>query len=327
MRKIILFYVLAVLAVTPALGQEKKLSMNQFYPIDAGHSYLEFSIKYMGYAKVKGRFSEFSGMFRYDENELSNTSVTLMIKTESIDSDLEFRDNDLKSENWFDAKKFPTITLKSKSITKRKDGFDVIGDLTMKDITKEVQLHLGPPSGVLKDVRGDAQVIFTGSTSLNRNDFGVEGKRWSAVKEGITAVDSEVKIEFSILGKQLKAANFSNWVRDDQKPAGKLYKLIKEQGVTAGVTEFQKMKTENAVDENALSAAGRMLLLEGKTEDAIKVFETNRDAFSTSSNVQFNLGEGYATKGDWNKAKESFDVALKLDPINPKALEVLRHIQ
>jgi polyisoprenoid-binding protein YceI len=327
MRKMILLFALVALAIAPSFAQQKKLSISQFYPVDAGHSYLEFSIKYMGYAKVKGRFGEFSGMFRYDDSDLSNTSVTLVIKVESIDSDLEFRDNDLKSENWFDAKKFPMITFKSKNITKRKDGFDVTGDLTMKDVTKEVLLHLDPPSGVLKDVRGDAQVIFTGSTSLNRNDFGVEGKRWSAVKEGITAVDSEVKIEFSILGKQLKAANFSNWVRDDQKPAGKLYKLIKEQGVAAGVSEFQKMKTENAVDENALSAAGRMLLLEGKTEDAMKVFETNRDAFSTSSSAQFNLGEAYATKGDWNKAKASFDAALKLDPMNSKALEVLRHIQ
>jgi len=327
MRKMILLFALVALGIAPSFAQQKKLSISQFYPVDAGHSYLEFSIKYMGYAKVKGRFGEFSGMFRYDDSDLSNTSVTLVIKVESIDSDLEFRDNDLKSENWFDAKKFPMITFKSKNITKRKDCFDVTGDLTMKDVTKEVLLHLDPPSGVLKDVRGDAQVIFTGNTSLNRNDFGVEGKRWSAVKEGITAVDSGVKIEFSILGKQLKAANFSNWVRDDQKPAGKLYKLIKEQGVAAGVTEFQKMRTENAVDENALSAAGRMLLLEGKTEDAIKVFETNRDAFSTSSSVQFNLGEAYATKGDWNKAKASFDAALKLDPMNSKALEVLRHIQ
>lgn len=200
---------LLLLVMLRADGQ-KNLSMGQFYPIDAGHSYLEFSIKYMGYAKVKGRFSEFSGMFRFDENNVINTSVTLIIKTESIDSDLEFRDNDLKSENWFDAKKFPAIIFKSKKVSTTKAGFEVTGDLTIRDVTKEVTLHMDPPSGVLKDVRGDAQVIFTGVTSLNRNDFGVEGKRWSAVKEGITAVDSEVKIEFSILGKQLKAANFSN---------------------------------------------------------------------------------------------------------------------
>jgi polyisoprenoid-binding protein YceI len=327
MKKIIMLYALLAMTLVPVVGQQKKLDISQFYPIDAGHSYVEFSIKYMGYAKVKGRFSEFSGMFRYDDNDLMNTSVSLIIKTESIDSDLEFRDNDLKSENWFDAKKFPTITFKSKSIAKRNDGFDVVGDLTIKEVTKELKLRLDPPSGVLKDVRGDAQVIFTGITSLNRNDFGVEGKRWSALKEGITAVGSEVKIEFSILGKQLKAANFSNWVRDDQKPAGKLYKLIREQGINAGLTEFHKMKNENSLEESALSTAGHMLLLEGKTDEAIKVLEANREAFPTSSNAQFNVGEAYASTGDWSKAKVCFEQSLKMDPMNAKALEVIRHIQ
>src|SRR5579859_1879403 len=141
MKKITVFFVLIALAMSAA-GQQKKLDINQFYPIDACHSYVEFSVKYMGYAKVKGRFGEFSGLFRYDDSDPSNTSVTLMIKTESIDSDLEFRDNDLKSENWFDAKKFPAINFKSKGITKRKDGFDVTGDLTIRDVTKEVVLHL-----------------------------------------------------------------------------------------------------------------------------------------------------------------------------------------
>src|SRR5579859_6793328 len=319
MKKITALYALIALAMTAA-GQQKKLDINQFYPIDAGHSYVEFSIKYMGYARVKGRFGDFSGLFRYDDSDLSKTSVTLMIKTESIDTDLEFRDNDLKSENWFDTKKFPLISFKSKGITKRKDGFDMTGDLTIRDVIGEVVLHLDPPSGVLKDVRGDAQVIFTGTTAINRNDFGVEGKRWSAVKEGITAVDSEVKIEFSILGKQLKASNFSNWVRDDQKPAGKLYKMIKEQGVDAGLKEFQKMKTENALDESALSTAGRMLLLEGKIDDAIRVMEANREAFPASGNVQYGIGEAYAAKGDWAKAKDSFVQAMKIDPANPKAL-------
>jgi len=143
MKKILTICSLTVLTIVPAISQQKNLNMNQFYPIDAGHSYLEFSIKYMGYAKVKGRFSEFSGMFRYDESDLANTSVTLIIKTESIDSDLEFRDNDLKSENWFDAKKFSTITFKSKSIIRKKDGFDVRGDLTIRDVTKRSCTSIG----------------------------------------------------------------------------------------------------------------------------------------------------------------------------------------
>ena len=317
---------LMMLSILPGLAQ-KKPDMNQFYPIDAGHSYIEFSIKYMGYAKVRGRFAEYSGMFRFDENDITNTSVTLTIKTKSIDSDLEFRDDDLKSENWFDAEKFPTISFSSKKVTKTMDGFDLIGDLTIKAVTKEVSLHLDPASGVLKDIRGDAQVIFTGKTSINRAEYGVEGKNWSAVKEGITAVDNEVSIEFSILGKQQKTANLSNRLKNDQWPAGKVYKMFREQGLSAGLAGAQKLMTESALDENSLILAGQMYLLEGKVDDAIKIQETNREMFPGSSNVHFNVGEAWAVKGDWTKAKESFEQALKLDPANSKAIEVLKNLK
>src|SRR5258708_4171571 len=136
-----------------ALGQQRNPTIDQFFPIDQGHSYIEFSVKYMGYAKVKGRFSDFSGLVRYDEKNVLNTSVSLLLKTESIDTDLDFRDNDLKSENWFDAKKFPTILFKSKTVKKAGEGLEIMGDLTIKAVTKEVTLRLDPPSGILKDVR------------------------------------------------------------------------------------------------------------------------------------------------------------------------------
>src|SRR5258708_2977039 len=113
-------------------GQVDVAKFNQFFEIDRGHSYIEFSVKYMGYAKVRGRFTQFSGLVRYDKENLANTSVSLLIKSESISTDLEFRDKDLKSENWLDATKFPSILFVSKSVKKAKDGFDLAGDLTIK---------------------------------------------------------------------------------------------------------------------------------------------------------------------------------------------------
>lgn len=326
MKKRSVLFCLTIFSTLSALAQKNEIRMDQFFPIEASHSYIEFSVKYMGYARVKGRFSEFSGMIRYDEADPLNTSVTLSINVPSIDTDLDFRDNDLKSDNWFDATAFPVIFFKSKRPIKMGDGLDIVGDITIKGITKEISLHLASPSGVLKDVREDAQVIFTGTTSLNRNDFGVEGKNWSAIKEGITAVDSEVKIEFSILAKQVKAANFSNRVRNDQQPAGKLYKRIKEHGVNTGLEEFHKMVSEKSVDEKALLTAGRMLLLEGNINDAIKIFEANQKSFPQSSNTLFNLGEAYASTGDWPKAKKNFEQTLKLDPDNCNAQEIVRHL-
>ena len=182
-----LIILVAVLLAGSSIAQKKlpDKKIRQFYEINRGHSYLEFSVLYMGYAKVKGRFAEFEGMLRYDENDLLNTSISLNIKVASIDTDLDWRDNDLKSDAWFDAEKFPLMSFQSKRIIAKEQGFDVVGDLTIRDVTKEVTIIMNPPSGVLKDTRGDSQVIFTGNLTIDRTDYGIEGERWSKIKENI----------------------------------------------------------------------------------------------------------------------------------------------
>jgi polyisoprenoid-binding protein YceI len=300
--------------------------LNQFFPIERSHSYVEFTIQYMGYARVKGRFSDFTGLIRFDEKNAGKTSVSLLIKTESIDTDHDFRDTDLKSENWFDAKKFPYITFISKSFAKSSDGYAMTGLLTIKDVTKEVTIRMAPPSGVLKDIRADAQVIFTGTTQMDRTQYHVEGKNWSAVKEGITAVSNDVTIDFSILGKQIKVANFTNWVRNEERPAGKIYKLVKEQGVKQGLVEFKSLVDAKTANKEILEVVGYMLRLEGKVPDAIAVYEANRDAFPESGRTHYSLGESYLMSGNTAKAKECFNEALKRDSFDVSASEMLRSL-
>lgn len=307
------------------LSAQKKVDFGQFYPIDRGHSFVEFSIKYMGYATMKGRFADFSGMVHYDEKNPENMSVTLAIKTESIDTDSDFRDNDLRSDNWFDAKQFPMITFSSKSVTRSGTRFKMVGDLTIKNVTKEVTLDLDPPSGVLKDVRQDHQVIFTGTTSLDRTHYGVEGKNWSGIKEGITAVGDEVTINFSILGKQVKAPNFVNRFKNPESITGKIYKSVKDQGLQSGVETFQSLKSSQTIDRGVLSTVGYMLVLEGNTSDAIRLFEVNRESFPDMAEVYYELGEAYGLSGDLIKSKSLFEEALKRNPDHAWTREVLRH--
>jgi polyisoprenoid-binding protein YceI len=317
---------LLVVTTTLSVTAQQKIDFSQFYPVDRGHSFVEFSIKYMGYAKMKGRFADFSGMVRYDESRPENTSVTLVIKTESIDTDSDFRDNDLRSDNWFDAKQFPTITFKSKSVTKLGDVYKMAGELTIKGTTKEVVINLDPPSGVLKDARQDHQVIFTGSTSLDRTQYGVEGKNWSAVKEGITAVGNDVVIDFSILGKQVKIANFANRVKNVEAPTGKIYKAIKDQGIQSGVDTFKNLKlADDKLDRGVLSTVGYMLVLEGNPTDAIRLYELNKESFPDTPDVYYDLGEAYGISGDLRKSKGFFEEALKKNPSYAWASEMLRH--
>lgn len=299
---------------------------DRFFPIETSHSYIEFSVKYMGYAKVKGRFADFSGMIFYDDQDLSKMAATIIVKTESIDTDLEFRDNDLKSENWFDAKQFPTIKFQSTKSTATPQGFDVTGNLTIKGITKEVVINMNKPSGILKDVRSDAQVILTGTTKINRIDFGIEGKKWSGVKEGITAVEDNVDLEFSLLAKQIKKDNFINFVSNPQSPPGKLYAIAKDKGVKDAVTEFEKMKAAGGVKEFALINVAYMLQLEGRNPDAITLLEADRSAFPDAAIVYQRLGLAYLKGGDRKKAKENFQMAIDKDQASAESIELLRHM-
>jgi polyisoprenoid-binding protein YceI len=296
---------------------------DRFFPIERSHSYIEFSVKYMGYAKVKGHFADFNGVIYYDDKDISKMSATIVVKVESIDTDLDFRDNDLKSEEWFDAKQFPLITFKSKRSVPTPAGFDVIGDLTIRAVTKETTVHMNKPSGVLKDVRADAQVILTGTTSIKRSEFGIEGKRWSGIKEGITAVEDNIDLEFSLLAKQIKKENFKNWVSNLENPPGKLYTIAKEKGPRAAIEEFTKMRKDNTVQPVALITAAYMLQLENRADDAIQLLEANQAEFPADVKTSQELGFAYLRKGNREKAKQIFSAA---DVNDPTVSEALRHL-
>ncbi len=319
MRKTLFFTLLGFSAIA-----QERLELSQLFPVEASHSYVEFTITYMGYARFKGRFTDFDGLIYYDQKNPSRTSVSFAIKAESINTDNEYRDKDLKSENWFDVAKFPRITFVSKKAVPSAGGFDLVGDLTIKGITKEVSIKVQPSSGVVKDVRSDLQIVFNGTTKIDRTAFGVEGKNWSGIKEGITAISNDVAIEVGVLGKQLQLPNLQNMVKFT-KGAARIYKTISENNVEAGLAEFKKFVDEKTADPNMLSMTGRVLRAEGKLKEARTVYEANRDAFPDSSEIWYSLGEIALLQGDLKIAKNAFEEVLKKDPENIRAREALRH--
>lgn len=322
------FIALFVLVALIVKAQESNFNIQEFYPIEKSHSYIGFSVKYMGYAKVRGRFETFNGTFKYNENDISKTSVSLSIDVNSMDTDNEWRDKDLKSENWFDAEKFSEITFISKEVKPTDSGFEIIGDLTIKTVTKEIVIKMNPASGILKDTRGDSQVILSGETTINRKDYGVEGERWSRVREGITGVADEINIEVSLLGKQIKLRNYQNWVRNEEKPPGKIYKAISDNGIEAGLKVFEEIQSnsEFKIRPNDLKMPGHVLLQEGKTEEALEVFKKNIEIFPDDSGVYNSYAEALAVSGDLTNAKIYYEKALEMNANNQNAHEILRHL-
>jgi len=314
--------------VVPSAGRSSGFDVSQIYAIDRGHSYVGFSIRYMGFAKVRGRFSEFSGAIRFDENNVGATSATVRIDVNSLNTEHEWRDKDLKSDQWFDAEEFPDISFHSKRAEKTSVGFDIVGDLTIRDVAKEVRLVMDDFSGVMKDIRDDTQLIFVGHTTIRRKEFGVMGDRWSKIKEGITGVADEVEIELTILAKQINESNARNRVRNTERPPGKVYKAIFEDGLEEGLERFDELKKvpESEIQESVLNAVGYLLLKEGRVNDAIAVFQHNIDVFPEHTDLYESLGEAYAVKKDWKRAAECYQLALEGDPSSVRAVEMLRHI-
>lgn len=174
------------------------------WTIDTSHSAVHFVARHMVIAKVRGGFKAFSGTVELDEADMTKSTVSVSIDAASIDTAEEKRDAHLKSADFFDVEKFPTLSFKSKSITKSGDGYKVAGELTMHGVTKDVVLDANF-EGKGKDPWGGERVAFAAKTSVNREDFGL---KWNQVLEaGGLLVSNKIEIELEVEAiKQVKPA-------------------------------------------------------------------------------------------------------------------------
>lgn len=172
------------------------------YKIDPVHSAVAFSVKHMVVNTVHGRFNDYSGQIIFDDKDPSKSSVDVTIKSASINTDNGQRDGHLKSPDFLDAAKFPEITFKSKSVEKKNDGFVAHGVLTIRGVSKDVDLpfKLNGPIGV----GGSNLLGAEASLTINRQDYGVS---WSkALDSGGLVVANDVKIDINVEAKQVKPA-------------------------------------------------------------------------------------------------------------------------
>ncbi|HLV86277.1 MAG TPA: YceI family protein [Candidatus Sulfotelmatobacter sp.] len=163
------------------------------WQIDPMHSSAQFSVKHLGVSTVRGAFTKVSGSAKYDPADPSKTSLDASIEAASVDTRVEMRDKDLRSPNFLDAEKFPTITFHSKQVKSVGSGkLQILGDLTIHGVTKEVTLDVEGPSPVIKDPWGNQRIGASASTKINRHDFGVNGAP-AAVGDDISiTIDTEL---------------------------------------------------------------------------------------------------------------------------------------
>jgi polyisoprenoid-binding protein YceI len=164
--------------------------------IDTSHTQVQFTVRHMMISKVRGNFEKFSGTVNLDPDNPASTTVDVQVETASVNTRDEKRDNHLRSPDFFNSQAYPYMTFKSKRVEVL-DGSraHLIGDLTIRDVTREVSLEV-EFSGKVKNPWGLTSAGFTGSTRISRKDWGLT---WNVVLEtGGMLVSDEVEISIEL---------------------------------------------------------------------------------------------------------------------------------
>ncbi|MBX6364807.1 MAG: YceI family protein [Gemmatimonadetes bacterium] len=185
---------LALLAASVVFLGSGRPPATERYDIDPNHSYVGFSVRHMMVSNVRGKFTKFSGTIELDPQDVTRSRVEVTVDAASVDTEVARRDADLRSENFFDVARFPTITFVGKRVEKTADGLAVVGDLTLHGVTKEVRVPF-ELSGPLPAPQGRKRLGAQATFRIKRQDFGL---LYNRVVEGAQVVGDDVKIELEI---------------------------------------------------------------------------------------------------------------------------------
>ena len=300
----------------------------QRFDIDASHSAAEFAVRFMGLSTVRGAFANFGGTLMYDPSSITRSSVSVVIDTKSINTNVAARDGDLKSENFFDAEKFPIITFRSERIERSKKGFIARGPLTMHGVTRPVSIdfvQIHPLSG---DAWGNRRIGFVGHLSLNRKDYGILGtKFWnSEFDPGRMSISDKVDIDLTV---SAEVHQVDQWTT----PKGdSLLAASTTKGLQSVLSEFRAAAADTTtgigkISDGILMAVTVKLMHHARYADAIDAYKAAIDIHPDASWAYAGMGEAYLMSGNKAQAIDNFRKALASDSTNTVAYEYLRYVR
>lgn len=191
MKSINKLFVLFLLLSVPALAQTK-------WAFDKVHSKVEFAVSHLVISEVSGFFKSFDGTVEATKDDFSDAKIDFSVDINSIDTDNQNRDGHLKSDDFFNAEKFPKMIFKGKSLKKvGKNKYKLSGDLTIRDITKSITLDV-VYNGTVKDPWGNTKAGFKVKGTVNRFDYGL---KWNTLMEtggAVVGKDVEIKVDLEL---------------------------------------------------------------------------------------------------------------------------------
>jgi polyisoprenoid-binding protein YceI len=184
---------IGIVSVIALLASLSALAQTSTWNIDPAHSTAQFTVRHLAISNVTGNFTKVTGSVVLNEKDITQSHVSASIDVSSVDTRVEARNKDLKSPNFFDVEKYPTIEFKSKRIVNDGGELQVIGDLTIHGTTREVTLDVEGPTPELSDPWGNSRRGISAATTIDRKDFNLVYN--NLLKTGEAVVGDSVKIQ------------------------------------------------------------------------------------------------------------------------------------
>jgi polyisoprenoid-binding protein YceI len=284
-----------------------KLTLQE-YAVDAGESIVEFSVGF-ALSRVKGRFPDTHGAILYDAQHPERSSVSVIIETKTIDTGWPHRDEHLRTDDFFDVDKYPTITFQSRQVERTADGWIMTGPLTMHGVTKEVSIPfrlVAPPS---RNAESRWMILnAVGAARLSRKEFGILGggthNSWFTAARNATVSDS-VDVSLEIEGylpdaeSQRSARVLEAAARVHNEGADVLLKRLADQRGSKSDEEFAPYFTGGDM-------VVRALIADGHTADAAALARGLTGVFPQLANAYLVYGFVLATSGDTTGAARQY---------------------
>ncbi len=190
MRQILKTAALVAFLAAPSFAQVNA------WQVDPNHSNAQFSVRHLTISNVTGEFTKVSGQAQIDEKDITKSQIEVTVDTTTLNTRVPDRDNDVKSPNFLDVAKYPTMTFKSKRITGSNGKLKLIGDLTIHGVTKEVTFDVDGPTAAIKDPWGNLRRGAEARTKINRKDFGLSYNK--VLETGGLIVGDEISITIDL---------------------------------------------------------------------------------------------------------------------------------
>jgi len=193
---------IAIVSAIALLASLSALAQTSTWNIDPAHSTAQFTVRHLGISNVTGNFTKVTGTVVFDDKDITQSQVSASIDVSSVDTRVEARDKDLKSPNFFDVEKYPTIEFKSKKIISSGGKLQVSGDLTIHGTTHEVTLDVDGPTPELTDPWGNPRRGISATTAINRKDFNLLYNNLLKTGEAMIGDNVKIQIDAEIVKKK-----------------------------------------------------------------------------------------------------------------------------